>query len=100
MSNEKPLSAEEFATLRNYQDGGCALCGKVSNNLVLDHDHASMLIRGLLCNECNLRLGEYERKRRLFKHYEAYLQEFPMRALDMYIMYKPATENRREEKEA
>lgn len=90
--HEKPMSSEEFNRLRSYQDGGCALCGKVRNDLVLDHDHKTLFIRGLLCNDCNLLLGEYERKKRLYKHFEAYLAEPPMMVLGLQVIYKPAPE--------
>lgn len=91
---EKPLTNEQFRRLRSYQDGGCALCGKVTH-LDLDHDHKSMLIRGMLCNPCNLLLAEYERKKRLYAHYEAYLADPPMKALGLNVLYKPAPEKER-----
>ena len=90
IDEDKPLTREQFARLRSYQDGGCALCGRVRNDLELDHDHRTNLIRGMLCRECNLLLGEYERKKRLFAHFEAYLQEPPMKVLGLSVLYKPA----------
>lgn len=87
---DKPLTREQFNRLRSYQYGGCALCGKVSHDLELDHDHKTLLIRGLLCNPCNLLLDEYEKKKRLYRHFEAYLEDPPMKALGLSITYKPA----------
>lgn len=35
-----------------WQDGRCAVCGG-RKRLLLDHDHETALIRGLLCCSCN-----------------------------------------------
>jgi dCMP deaminase len=40
----------------------CALCG-VKETLVVDHDHDSTLVRGLLCDHCNRVLGFWESRR-------------------------------------
>lgn len=53
------------------QGSACAICGKVTATMVLDHDHACCLSthpnrrcgqceRGVLCAGCNPRLGWYE----------------------------------------
>jgi hypothetical protein len=34
----------------------CAICGS-KHRLVIDHDHATGLIRGRLCHSCNIREG-------------------------------------------
>lgn len=43
------------------QDGKCAICGQseqeLRRKLVLDHDHKTGKIRGLLCPRCNSMLG-------------------------------------------
>lgn len=48
------------AGLADWQEGRCAICGQ-HDVLVIDHDHATGLIRGLLCRSCNtcegLRVG-------------------------------------------
>ncbi len=38
------------------QDGKCAICGK-TEKLVVDHDHETGKIRGMLCNKCNTAIG-------------------------------------------
>lgn len=51
------------------QCGTCALCGEPEKvvqygkvkQLAIDHDHDTGLIRGLLCTQCNRRLGMWER---------------------------------------
>jgi integrase len=48
---------EKRAWLYKLQDGKCAICGEHTESLLVDHDHATGLIRGLLCWRCNSREG-------------------------------------------
>lgn len=43
--------------LHLFQRGRCAIC-EVEGSLVEDHDHATGLLRGLLCGGCNVRDGQ------------------------------------------
>ena len=48
------------------QHGCCAVCGELLsdhglNGMQRDHCHGSGETRGLLCKQCNLQLGKYER---------------------------------------
>lgn len=47
-----------YQRLLEAQGGVCAICGRPPNGrrLDIDHDHATMRIRGLLDRGCNLRL--------------------------------------------
>jgi|SRR5262245_26476785 len=52
------ITLNEYNKILEFQQGGCAICRKLSNRpLVVDHDHVDNHIRGLLCNDCNLVLG-------------------------------------------
>jgi hypothetical protein len=57
------LSIEAYEGMVRSQNGVCAICKKFSLNgcrLVVDHDHISGRIRGLLCDNCNLALGLFK----------------------------------------
>ena len=74
------LTIAQYDAMLAEQGGGCAIChhpemmvqqGKV-RRLSIDHDHATGVIRGLLCSRCNRRLGSWEAFR---QQAEAYLRE-------------------------
>lgn len=58
------MSLDEFDALFVMQKGHCAICGTHQKHLrtalCVDHNHATGATRGLLCNDCNLRLGRVE----------------------------------------
>ncbi|WP_323187912.1 MULTISPECIES: endonuclease domain-containing protein [unclassified Streptomyces] len=45
------------ALLSWWQDGRCALCSSQQSDLVVDHDHETGLVRGLVCPRCSTREG-------------------------------------------
>lgn len=57
------LTPSDYDALLSRQDGGCAICRSSSprrrgrDRLVVDHDHQTGKVRGLLCHPCNLALG-------------------------------------------
>ena len=55
------ITIEEYNRLLKEQDECCAICGKhqldFEKHLVVDHDHNTGEVRGLLCNNCNLMIG-------------------------------------------
>jgi hypothetical protein len=51
------ITEDDYNRLLAAQDGKCAICGGLRRqNLDVDHDHKTGLIRGLLCKRCNRRL--------------------------------------------
>jgi hypothetical protein len=52
------MTLEDEQRMRLEQNGACAICGEVVN-LVVDHDHETGVVRGLLCNACNSALGYF-----------------------------------------
>ncbi|MGN6173164.1 MAG: endonuclease VII domain-containing protein [Streptosporangiaceae bacterium] len=77
-SSESAQARERRRTLRKYgiteqtwdhllarQDGRCAICrtdtpGRRGESWHIDHDHVTGLVRGLLCQRCNLAIGMLE----------------------------------------
>jgi hypothetical protein len=50
------ITSIEFTVRLVAQDGGCGICGNF-RQLVVDHEHVSGRIRGLLCQNCNKGIG-------------------------------------------
>jgi len=60
---EYGLSEDDYLKLLVRQGGVCAICGIPPSDgkvLFVDHDHNSRVVRGLLCNKCNIGLGGFE----------------------------------------
>lgn len=65
------ITSEEYSAILDRQKGQCAICGtsnpgrrnrrgKVRRIFSLDHCHKTGKVRGLLCNRCNLALGNFD----------------------------------------
>lgn len=55
------ITVEEYDALFELQGGVCAICRLTSNiALAVDHCHQTGRVRGLLCNSCNLALGNFK----------------------------------------
>lgn len=44
---------------------GCTICGVREGKMNIDHDHETNVVRGVLCNPCNIMIGWVERSRRI-----------------------------------
>ena len=60
------LTPEDYDNLLTEQNGTCAVCGDLPNGdpaggvvLVIDHDHETNEVRGILCSRCNAGLGMF-----------------------------------------
>lgn|SRR3990167_817816 len=58
------LTLDQYQQMAAHQHGRCAICdtvpqgkGKKSGTLHVDHDHATGVTRGLLCDRCNRAIG-------------------------------------------
>lgn len=76
------ITVEDYQNLFERQNGLCAICGRPETtvsrtrkpkSLAVDHDHVTGKVRALLCQECNIGLGNYEKLKPLFAAYDAYL---------------------------
>jgi len=56
------MSPEEYEELLEEQLNCCACCGSSNpqrkSGFVIDHDHNTGLVRGLLCHNCNIGIGQ------------------------------------------
>lgn len=50
----------EYQQILVVQNFKCAICGVPLKKSWLDHNHLTGIARGLLCNQCNTRLGKIE----------------------------------------
>ena len=50
----------------------CTICGQ-GGDLVVDHDHQTNKIRGMLCNHCNRGLGHFKDNPNLLEYARNYL---------------------------
>jgi len=55
----------------------CPICGS-EEPLVIDHDHSTSEVRGLICDSCNLGLGKFKDNIDSLKNAIAYLQNGPL----------------------
>jgi len=60
------LTPEDYNNLIKKQKSRCALCGKI-RKLILDHDHKTGRVRGMLCRKCNMWLSVFDDKRKFKK---------------------------------
>ncbi len=79
------VDAGHYAMILAGQHGGCALCHRdlsaLPTKLVhVDHDHATGLVRGILCSNCNSGLGLLDDDPKLLARAIEYVLEFRMLA--------------------
>ena len=58
------ITPEQVEEMRLAQGGRCAICGTDKpggrGDFHIDHNHKTGMVRALLCNRCNIRLGTIE----------------------------------------
>lgn len=61
------------AALERYS--GCEICGRVNSEPVIDHDHGSGHVRGLICTQCNTGIGMLQDNPDVLRSAAKYLSE-------------------------
>ena len=73
------ITQKEYNTMLNNQQGKCAICkrdaSEFNRKLSIDHDHTTGNIRGLLCMQCNLILGNARDNIDVLKNSILYLEK-------------------------
>ena len=67
------LSLEQYDQMYQDQCGQCKICNKVVQTLVVDHNHITNQVRGLLCANCNSGLGMFHDDYNVVKRAVEYL---------------------------
>lgn len=72
------ITTEERDALLANQNGSCAICLKPLDvkSAVVDHDHTSKALRGILCSGCNVGLGFFEDSIEVLHQAAEYLKKF------------------------
>ena len=76
------IDLARYEEMYESQNGLCAICQQPETFksrgtvrlLSVDHDHATGLVRGLLCNNCNVGLGNFQEDPRLLRVALAYME--------------------------
>jgi hypothetical protein len=72
------ITLKRYDELLGKQGGVCAICKKLevtrhTKRLVVDHDHTTGKVRGLLCHRCNCGLGYFKDSQKHLEDALAYL---------------------------
>jgi len=54
------LTAAQYDKMLEKTEGLCELCGCPMERPVVDHDHATGRVRGIICHPCNIKLPAIE----------------------------------------
>jgi hypothetical protein len=54
------MTVADFDAMLAAQGGRCALCDRTGCKWNVDHDHATGLVRAILCKRCNCALGWFD----------------------------------------
>lgn len=71
------ITQEDFEKMLSEQKNMCRICGNEfssSKDTHIDHCHNSNIVRGLLCNGCNLALGQFKDNIDIMENAIKYLQ--------------------------
>lgn len=74
------LDKAEYSNLLKRQQHKCAICGvdeqDLTKRLHVDHNHETGEVRGLLCVNCNIGLGNFKDNQEFLLYALMYLQDY------------------------
>ena len=72
------ITLEQFNLMFDSQKGRCQICDKHEEEklLAVDHNHRTGMVRGLLCNNCNLSLGLINEDIKILQNMIKYIQNY------------------------
>lgn len=71
------ISEEEWQEMWEWQEKECAICGSRPKAPVVDHDHRTGYVRGLICKPCNRALAHIKDSAELASAIADYLNRPP-----------------------
>ena len=74
LKNRYGITYEEFEKMFSAQEGRCKICNK-QKEIVVDHNHNTDEVRGLLCHNCNRGIGFLMDSPAIIKNAYEYLME-------------------------
>lgn len=73
------MTSEEYKNMLIAQEYSCDICGihrdDCSKDFSVDHCHSSGNVRGLLCQSCNIGLGNFRDSIKIMKNAIAYIKK-------------------------
>ena len=66
------MNAEEYTA---FVSKPCEVCGTTDRRLGVDHDHATLTIRGALCHNCNVAIGLAKENPQILRAAAEYLEK-------------------------
>ena len=69
------IEKDEYFVLITKSNGICSICNKKINNPQIDHCHKTGKVRGILCANCNLGLGNFKDDINSLKNAIKYLEK-------------------------
>ena len=75
------ITTEDYDRILQSQAGNCATCGRTDSGrpknprLVVDHNHKTGKVRGLLCSLCNVAIGMIQESPERLERIKTYLTE-------------------------
>lgn len=75
------INIEDYDKIIRRQDGKCDICGIILEEIKkkkrhLDHNHKTSLVRGILCNRCNMLIGACNENEKILEEAIKYLKKY------------------------